>query len=107
MALCGMAPPYAPDLNPVEDVWNQSKWVDLVNAVPEDIDQLRRQLDHVLDTYRHEPRRLRSVFAAARRRGASGISPVKLTAVDTVRSGARKPSGRFVVTKKPSSRLIG
>ena len=59
------------------------------------------------NSYRHEPHRLRSFFAAAGRRSARGISPVKLTAVDTVRSGARKPLGRFVVTKKPSSRLIG
>jgi len=103
-------PPYAPDLDPVEDVWIQSKWVDLINIVPEDIDQLCPPRDHVLDTYRDEPQRLRSFFAAAGRRDASVISPVKLTAVDTGRSGTRNPSRRFVVVvvaKKPTSRPIG
>lgn len=59
-------PPYAPDLDPVEDVWNQSKYADMANVVPDDIDDLRQQLHNVLETYRHEPNRLHSFFKAAR-----------------------------------------
>ena len=58
-------PPYAPDLDPVEDVWNQSKYADMANVVPDDIDDLRQQLHDVLETYRHEPNRLHSFFTAA------------------------------------------
>lgn len=58
-------PPYAPDLDPVEDVWNQSKYGDLANVVPESIGDLHRNLEHLLETYRHEPNRLHSFFDAA------------------------------------------
>jgi len=58
-------PPYAPDLDPVEDVWNQSKYGDLANVIPEDIHDLHSSLDQVLNTYRHEPNRLHSFFDAA------------------------------------------
>ena len=34
-------PPYAPDLNPVEAVWSKSKYSDLANFVPDNIDHLR------------------------------------------------------------------
>jgi hypothetical protein len=33
-------PAYAPDLNPVEQVWNHSKYTDLVNLAPEDSEQV-------------------------------------------------------------------
>ena len=33
-------PPYAPDLNPVEAIWNQAKYSDLANHVPDDVFQL-------------------------------------------------------------------
>ncbi len=33
-------PPYAPDLNPVEQVWNHSKYAELANYVPDDVDDL-------------------------------------------------------------------
>jgi putative transposase len=58
-------PPYAPDLDPVEDVWNQSKYGELANVIPEDIHDLHSTLDHVLGTFRHEPNRLHSFFDAA------------------------------------------
>jgi hypothetical protein len=38
-------PAYAPDLNPVEQVGNHSKYADLVNLAPKDIEQL----DHLVD----------------------------------------------------------
>jgi transposase len=59
-------PPYAPDLDPVEDVWNQSKYGDLANVIPDDIDQLHETLERLLETYRHEPNRLHSFFHAAK-----------------------------------------
>jgi putative transposase len=58
-------PAYAPELDPVEDVWNQTKYGDLANVVPEGIDELHRSLEHLLETYRHEPNRLHSFFHAA------------------------------------------
>jgi putative transposase len=58
-------PPYAPDLDPVEDVWNQSKYGALANVIPEDIHGLRSALSDVLATFRHEPNRLHSFFDAA------------------------------------------
>lgn len=33
-------PPYAPELNPDEQVWRHSKHVDLANFIPDDADQL-------------------------------------------------------------------
>jgi len=41
-------PPYCPELNPVEHVWSQTKWCELANHVPENIDALR---DDVLNAY--------------------------------------------------------
>jgi transposase len=38
-------PAYAPDLNPVELVWNHSKYSDLANFIPDDVDHLQRELD--------------------------------------------------------------
>ena len=40
-------PPYAPDLNPVEAVWNHTKCVDLTNFLPYDLDELH---DAVIDS---------------------------------------------------------
>jgi DDE superfamily endonuclease len=57
-------PPYAPDLDPVEHVWEQSKYGALANVIPEDIHTLHATLDRVLDTFRHEPNRLHSFFDA-------------------------------------------
>ena len=58
-------PPYAPDLDPVEDVWNQSKYGSLANVIPDDLHDLHSALDCVLNAYRHEPNRLHSFFNAA------------------------------------------
>lgn len=57
---------YAPELDPVEDVWNQSKCGDLANVVPDAINELHIALNRLLGTYRHEPNRLHSFFQAAR-----------------------------------------
>jgi len=58
-------PSYAPDLDPVESVWCQSKYGDLANFIPDDISQLQDILDHLLQDYRHDPGRLHSFFQAA------------------------------------------
>jgi transposase len=52
-------PGYAPELNPVEQVWNRLKWSDLANAAPADSDELYRQLRPLLHfTARSLPRLL-------------------------------------------------
>ena len=51
--------------NPVEDVWNQSKYGALANVIPDDIHDLHSALDQVLETFRHEPSRLHSFFDTA------------------------------------------
>jgi transposase len=35
-------PAYAPDLDPVEMIWNHTKYADLANFLPENIDQLQQ-----------------------------------------------------------------
>lgn len=59
-------PSYAPELDPVEFVWTQSKYADLANWIPEDLDDLRRRLALLLEKYRHDPARLQSFFRIAR-----------------------------------------
>ena len=42
-------PPYAPDLNPVEPVWSQTKYADLANYIPDDIHDLAHEVARSLD----------------------------------------------------------
>jgi transposase len=58
-------PAYAPELNPVECVWSQSKYGHLSNLVPTDIDDLQDRACDSLDTIRREQPRLRGCFAHA------------------------------------------
>ena len=44
-------PAYAPDLNPVEMVWNHSKYSDLSNFIPEDVDDLHQAVTTGEDAY--------------------------------------------------------
>lgn len=55
-------PGYAPDLNPVEAVWNHTKYGDLANFIPDDIDDLGRRLDWSLRCRRSRPSALRACF---------------------------------------------
>lgn len=57
-------PPYAPDLNPVEHVWNHAKYGDLANYVPDDLLDLERELDCSIDRARKRPELLQSFFHA-------------------------------------------
>lgn len=55
-------PPYAPDLNPVEQVWNHTKYADLANFLPDDIDHLWVHATVSLESTRRKPDLLHSFF---------------------------------------------
>jgi hypothetical protein len=73
-ALCGdfprprldmdMLPTYAPDLNPVEHLWNFGKDKELSNFVPRNVGDLNDAVSDCLQQVRHDQHRLRSFFAA-------------------------------------------
>jgi len=58
-------PPYAPDLNPVEFVWDHSKYGDLANYVPDDLADLREEMTESITQTRRRPKLLRSFFHGA------------------------------------------
>ena len=58
-------PAYAPDLNPVEMVWNHSKYSDLANFIPEDVDDLHQAVTTSLGKMRTQTSLLRSFFQYA------------------------------------------
>ena len=55
-------PPYAPDLNPDEQVWNHTKYTDLANFVPVDCDDLRTHINESIAGQRTQAGLLRSFF---------------------------------------------
>jgi len=57
-------PPYAPELNPVEGVWNFAKDKELANFVPRDLDELHEAVRRCLCDVRRDQHRLRSFFHA-------------------------------------------
>jgi len=59
-------PPYAPDLNPVEMVWNHTKYGDLANIIPDDVHHLRQAVTDSLSNARSQPELLRSFFRRPR-----------------------------------------
>ena len=59
-------PPYAPDLNPDEQVWNHAKYTDLANFIPRDCDDLRVHVDKSIAGQRTQTELLRSSFRHAR-----------------------------------------
>jgi len=59
-------PGYAPELNPVEHVWNRLKWADLANAAPADSDELHRRLQPLLQQTADSVPRLASFWKGAR-----------------------------------------
>lgn len=58
-------PAYAPDLNPTEMVWNHSKYGDLANFIPDDVDDLSRAVTTSLKNTRTQTQLLRSFFQYA------------------------------------------
>lgn len=59
-------PPYAPDLNPVEMVWNHTKYGALANFIPNDLDDLYQAVTCSLSKARSQPELLRSFFRRPR-----------------------------------------
>lgn len=57
-------PAYAPELNPVEQLWNHLKDEELANYAPRDVPELDRTVRSCLEEARHDQHRLRSFFAA-------------------------------------------
>lgn len=58
-------PPYAPQLNPDEQVWTQAKYRDLANFLPEDVADLATAVAHSLHRTRARQPLLRSFFQRA------------------------------------------
>jgi transposase len=59
-------PPYAPELNPVEFVWNHAKYGRGANYLPHDIDELHDWLNRLLQEARQDSHRKRSFFNQAK-----------------------------------------
>lgn len=59
-------PPYAPELNPTEQVWTHTKYADLANFIPEDVGHLRSEVAASITDQRSTPLLLRSFFAHAK-----------------------------------------
>jgi transposase len=55
-------PPYSPELNPVEQCWNHTKWSDLPNFVPDDIDHLHKAVDAAITKQSKDQNLLKSFF---------------------------------------------
>ena len=60
-----LLPPYAPELNPTEQVWNHTKYADLANYIPDDIHELRVEVASSIRETRSSPALLRSFFSWA------------------------------------------
>lgn len=62
-------PAYAPELNPVEQVWNHTKYTDLANFVPNNVLQLGRSVADSIRETRCRKTLIRSFFKHAGLRG--------------------------------------
>ena len=58
-------PAYAPELNPVEMVWNHTKYTELANFIPENVDDLHQAVTVSLDNTRTQSHLIRSFFRHA------------------------------------------
>jgi transposase len=58
-------PPYAPELNPVEHLWNHLKYGKFANYAPPNIDDLHHKVRRHLHNVRRSPSRLRSFLRAS------------------------------------------
>jgi transposase len=59
-------PSYAPDLNPVEMVWNHTKYGDLANFIPDDVEELRQAVSTSMGDTRQNKRLIHSFFKHAK-----------------------------------------
>jgi transposase len=55
-------PSYAPELNPDEQVWTQTKYRDLANFCPDNLTELTHAVRHSLEHTKSHPSLLRSFF---------------------------------------------
>ena len=58
-------PGYAPDLNPVEMLWNHTKYADLANFIPDDVDHLLQNVNASITHTRQHRRLIHSFFKYA------------------------------------------
>ena len=58
-------PAYAPELDPVEFIWNHAKYTDLANFAPRDTNHLRQEVLDSLAQQRRDKRLKHSYFKAA------------------------------------------
>lgn len=58
-------PGYAPDLNPTEALWSQTKYGDMANFVPDDTLDLEVEATFALETTQGDQKMLKSFFHAA------------------------------------------
>lgn len=56
-------PPYAPELNPVEELWDWLKYDELPNFAPRDVDHLNRVINDTLFPVHRDQVRLRTFLA--------------------------------------------
>ena len=59
-----LLPPYAPELNPVEQLWNFAKDKELSNFVPHDVAEADAGVTGLMDKIRNDQHRLRSFYHA-------------------------------------------
>lgn len=58
-------PPYSPELNPVEQLWNWAKGERMLDLVPHDLGQLLAAVEHTIGEARRDQHRLRSFLQAS------------------------------------------
>ncbi len=58
-------PAYAPELNPVEQVWNHTKYGDLANYLPADVEELAAAVTRSVQTQPNDSSLVRSYFQFA------------------------------------------
>jgi transposase len=59
-------PPYAPELNPTEYLWGDTKTHDLVQFCPHDLDELFEQTNQALSSKSHDQQRLTTYIRQAK-----------------------------------------
>lgn len=59
-------PPYSPELNPVEQIWNHSQYSQLANFVPNNVEHLAEAINHTLQVQSRQRHLLRSFFRCAK-----------------------------------------
>ena len=59
-------PAYAPELNPVEQIWNHTKYADLANFIPHDVDHLDREVTNSITNQSDNQSLIRSFFRFAK-----------------------------------------